>query len=157
MSVYKAGDTKDFKVGAQTLVVEPLPLGRLKKIIKIIADIGSKLDKKAIADDMLTIVPTMVEGYIDQIIPLLFTKERHPFLTGEWIDDNLTVPLMKEILVTAIAVNGLGDFFLKTAKAPAPVAVEQESGKTTETSSEKSGSTTSSGSPTDGGPKTLTS
>jgi len=150
----KAGDTKEFKIGEQTLVVEPLPLGRLKKIIKIIADIGQKFDKKAIADDLLTVVPAMVEGYIDQMIPLLFTKERHPFLTTEWIDDNLTVPIMKEILVTAITINGLGDFFLKTAKAPAPVAVEASGDRTTETSSEKSGSTTSLESPTDGALKT---
>ncbi len=156
MSTLKAGDTKEFTVGEHKLVVEPLPLGSLKKIIKIVAEVGAKFDKKTLTDDLLTVVPGMVEGYIDTIIPLLFVKDKHPFMTKEWVDDNLTIPLMKEMFVAAIAVNGLGDFFLRTVKVPAPT-VPEKAGPTTETSSEKSGSITSSGSPTDGDPKTLTS
>lgn len=150
----KAGDTKEFKVGENILTVEPLPLGSLKKIIKIIADAGATFDKKTINDDFLNVVPNLVEGYIGKVIPLLFNRAKHPFMTDEWIDDNLTVPLMKEVLLAAIAVNGLGDFFLRTVKAPAPMAVETSGNPTTETSSEKSGSITSSESPTDGVPKT---
>lgn len=155
----KAGDTKEFKFGTDILIVEPIPLGVLKKIIKIIADAGATFDKKTINDDFLNVVPKLVESYIDTLIPLLFVKAKHPFLTTEWIDDNLTVPTMKDILMAAIAVNGLGDFFLRTVKAPAPVTVPDAASGTpkTETSSEKSGSITSSESPTDGDLKTLTS
>lgn len=154
MSTLKAGDVKKYDVAGVTLFVEAIPLGKLKKIIKIIVDIGVKFDKKALADDFLTIVPDMVASYIDQLIPLLFIKDKHPFLTQDWVDENLTVPVMKQILVDAITVNGLGDFFLKTVKGPAPKPVDESGSSTTETSSEKSGSITSSESPTDGDLKT---
>ncbi len=155
--ILKAGDTKEFPVGVNKLIVEPLPLGSLKKIIKIISEAGSKFDKKTLADDMLTVVPTLVESYIDKLIPLLFVKSKHEFLTPEWVDDNLTIPVMKEIFIAAIAVNGLGDFFLKTVKVPAPKTVAPDSSGTNQTPSENTSSTTPSDSLTDGDLKTPTS
>lgn len=149
MKELRPGDTKTFEIGGHTLAVAPLPFGKLKKLIRMVADVSARFEKKEVQDNLLTIVPALVEEYVEQFIPLLFDRASQPFLTKEWIEDNITVPMIKEIIVAAIQVNALGDFFNKTAKAPAPLPVE-ESGTTNSTLSEKSGSTTSSDSPTVG-------
>lgn len=153
MNDLKAGDTKAFDVGDKTLTVEPMPFGKLKKLVKIVAGAAKKLDPRALTEDLLTVVPSLVEEYLGECIPLLFDSKTHPFLTPDWIDDNMTVPKLKEILIAAVTVNGLQDFFLKTVRPPAPKAVEGLSG-TPEILSENIGSTISSASPMDGGPKT---
>jgi hypothetical protein len=153
MSELKAGQTTTFDIEGQTLTVEPIPYGNLKKILRIVTEAAGKLGKQQLGDNFLAVVPTIFEEYLDQFIPLLFKKAKHPFLTKEWYEDNLTIPQMKEIMLAAIAVNGLQDFFDKTVKAPAPAAVPSSSG-TTPILPESSGSTISSDSPTDGGPKT---
>jgi hypothetical protein len=151
----KAGEAVTFTVGGNDIIVEAIPFGKLKKVIKIIADVSKKFDPKTVQEDILTLVPTVVEEYVDDLVPLLFDGAKHPFLTKDWINENLTIPKTKEIIVASIAVNGLGDFFVKTAKAPAPKPSE-ESG-TSQTLSESSGSITSSDSPTDGDRRILTS
>lgn len=155
MPELKAGDTKTFEIGGQKLIVEALPYGNLKKIIRIVTKVASELGSKNASLDLLAVVPKLTEEYLDEMIPLLFRKTEHPFLTHEWVDDNLTIPTMKEIILAAIAVNGLSDFFAKTVKARAPEAVLPQSA-TTPTPPENPGSTISSGLPTDGDRVTLT-
>lgn len=152
----KAGQTAEFPLGDKTLVVEPIPFGRLKKIIRIIAEVSGKVDKKKLSEDFLSVVPPLLDGYIDEFIPLLFSSSKHPFVTKEWIEDNLTIPVTRQIIVAAIQVNGLGDFFGKTARPLASKAVSEENG-TSSIRSESIGSITSSDSPMDGAPKTSTS
>lgn len=150
MSELKPGDTKEFQVGDKTLVVEAIPFGKLKKVIRLIAEISKQFDSKELQADILNIVPKIVEQYVEEFIPLLFDAGKHPFLTKEWVDDNLTIPVMKNVIISAITINGLGDFFVKTVKAPAPKTVQPPSSGTSSTPSESSGSTTLSDSPTDG-------
>ncbi len=153
MNELKAGDSTSFQIGEWKLEVEPMPFGKLKKLVKIVASAAKKLAPGALKDDLLSVVPALVEEYIADCIPLLFDDKKHPFLNEQWIDDHMTVPKLKEILIAAVTVNGLGDFFLKTVRRPAPTTVAEDSSGTTETPSESIGSTTSSGSPTDGAPK----
>jgi len=150
MQELKPGDTKEFKVGDKTLVVEAIPFGKLKKVIRLIAEVSKQFDSKELQEDILNIVPTIVERYVEEFIPLLFSAEKHPFLTKEWVDDNLTIPVVKDVLISAITINGLGDFFAKTVKAPAPKTVQPQSSGTSSIPSESIGSTTPSDSPTDG-------
>lgn len=154
MKELKPGDSTTYTVDGKILVVEPIPFGKLKKIIQIIARVSKAFDKKAIEEDLLNIVPKLVEEYVGEIVPLLFDLKKHPFLTPEWVDDNLTVPTMKAIVVDAITINSLDHFFYKTVRPAPTVAKERELGETNPTPSASTGSTTSSDSPTVGGPKT---
>jgi len=118
--VLKPGDTKTFTVGGKDLVVEPVSYGNLKKIIKII----SRAAESASGDNVLKIAD-LFGTYVDEFVPLLFSKSKHPWLDTAWVDDNLTVPIMKEIVEAAIAVNGVKDFLAKRgptpeAKTPSP-------------------------------------
>ena len=112
MSELKAGGTHTFTVGDYQLVVEPIPYGNMKKIIRIIMDVVEKTNKAG--DNTVLSIPVLFETYLDQFVPLLFKPSKHPFLNKEWIDNNLTIPDMREIVEAAIAVNGLGDFFGKS-------------------------------------------
>jgi hypothetical protein len=143
----KAGDSLDFIVSDKTLTVEPLPYGNLKKILRIAFGIA-----KDISAGELTTVPDLMDKYMAQVLPLLFRGEKYNFVTTGWIDDNLTVPVIRRIVEAAVVVNGLKDFFDKAGlstngKVPSAPPIPM-------IPAESSGSTTSAGSPTDGGPKT---
>ncbi len=146
----KAGDVKTYEVAGKTLKVAPIPYGQLKKLLKLMAEATDRGKKGDV--DVLSI-PALMEQYGDQVIQLLFTKSDHEFLTTEWADANLTVPLLKEIFQTALVVNGLDSFFPKAAAMGGAPAAEV---RTLQEETPNPGSITSSGSPTDGGPKTLT-
>lgn len=163
MTELKAGDTKTFDIGGEKLTVGPIPFGRLKRIVKLVADASATFEKKDLQDDLLKIVPKLLEEKVYEFVPLILDPKAHPFLTQTWIDENLTIPTIKEIIVTAITVNALGDFFNKTVTRKAPLTVEEKAELlkdplgTTETPSASTGSITSSDSPTDGSRETLTS
>lgn len=116
MSELKAGDTKTFELAGVTLIVEPIPYGRLKKLIRLLSEVSKSFAPGILKDDFLMIVPKVVEEYVDQFIPQLFDLRKHPFLTKEWVEENMTIPMTKDVIVAAIAINGLGDFFVKQVK-----------------------------------------
>lgn len=146
MSEVKSGGSRTFEIGGQKLIVEPIPFGTLKKLLKIVMEV---MERGKAGDREVLSIPALLEHYGDQAIPLLFHKSKHPFLTKEWIDDNMTVPDLKEIIETTIKVNGLDSFFGKTATRSATEAVPPESA-IPEIRPENTGSTISSGSATDG-------
>jgi hypothetical protein len=141
MSEPKVGDQIDFKVGDKVLRVEAIPYGNVKKILGIVMDMSLHAD---FAD-----VPGLLDKYLDQVVPLLFKKANHEFLTKEWVENNLDIPTMRKIIETAIIVNGLKDFFDKAGKMP---KVELKPNATSTIPLDPSGSTTSSALPTDGDP-----
>jgi len=147
MSELKAGDSIDFKVGDKTLTIEPVPYGNIKKIMRIAFDAS-----KEIVSGQLSGIPELVDRNLSKIMPLMFTKDRYPFLTIDWIEETMTVPTLRKMMEAAIVVNGLQDFFERgSAKTKAAAAAP-----TPETLQENHGSIISSGSPTDGDPKTST-
>lgn len=139
----RPGGSKDFQIGGQTLHVRPIPYGNLKKILRMVFEMS-----KAKADDpAMQMVTELVDKYLDQVFPLLFKAADHPFLNPAWIDENLDVPTIMEIVQAAVVVNGLKDFFPKGANLATPEKISPIQ----TTPPENRGSTTSSGSPTDGG------
>lgn len=147
MSELKAGDALDFIVGDKTLTIEPVPYANIKKIIRMAFEVS-----KDIAAGDVAGIPDMIDRNLFRIFPLLFAKDRYPFITPEWIEDHMTVPTLRKMLEAAIVANGLQDFFEKaTGKAIASGAPP-----TPLTPQEKPGSTISLESVTAGAPKTLT-
>lgn len=157
MSELKSGDKKTFEVGDQKLIVEPIPYGRLKRLIRLVAEVTKHFDSKEVKDNLLVIVPKIVDEYVDDFIPDLFNPKTHTFLTKEWIEENMTIPVTKEIVIAAMTVNGLADFFVKkplTAASPESLPAGSPSQATP---SENTRSTTPQGLPTDGALATSTS
>ncbi len=143
--ILKSGDALDFTVGDKTLTIEPVPYGNIKKIIRIAFDATKDLGPMTMA-----VIPELIDQNVSKIVPLLFSKGRYPFVTDEWIEENMTVPVLRKMLEAAVVVNGLQDFF------------DQAAGKTKGNGSppslatppEKDGSTTSADSAMAGVPKT---
>lgn len=144
----KAGDSIDFQVGDKTLTIEPVPYGNIKRVIRLAFDASKEISK-----GQLTSIPEMIDKNLTVMFPLLFTRDKYPFVNEAWIEDNMTVPLIRKMLEAAVVVNGLQDFFeqatgKKKANGASPTPPIQP---------EKDGSTISADSVTAGVPRTLTS
>ena len=120
----KMGGTKEFKVGDHTLILEPIPYGRLKTVMtKLMAGVTALAGTKDMGDaEIAAKMPEVIMNQMEAILPLLFNPKKHPFLNNDWLQNNITLPLIMEIATDAIKVNGLMDFFakLKAAQQPAP-------------------------------------
>ena len=114
----KQGDTVEFIVDGKTLILEPIPYGRLKAVLKsVMASMGEIAKGKDIPDAGL-LVPELLMDKTAQIFPLLFDAKKHPYMTAEWVDENLTVPLAKDVFSKAVVINDLKDFFGKMGLQP---------------------------------------
>ncbi len=152
MKELKAGDSLDFVVGGKTLTIEPVPFGQIKKILRaVVTESGAK----EVSD--ITII-NIADKYIGQIFPLMFPKGKYDFLKDEWLEDNMTIPVLRKMLESAIVVNGLQDFFEKlVGRKLTPAAEAPEPSELVSTIPlAKDGSTISAGSLTDGDPKMST-
>lgn len=139
----KPGEETTFTVGDQTLRLRPLPFGRMKKLLAIVVKVIEKMAgfEGMSPADIMRSAPEIIGDSYAQVIPLLFDPKEHPFINDGWIEENLTIPLAKQIAIAAVKVNGLEDFFGKM-RVPAQAP-------TTEGSPSDS-SITSSPQPTDG-------
>lgn len=117
----KKGDTVRYKVGVETLVIEPIPYGRLTKIMKIVfgaIDRIGTMDNK----EIIMKLPEIFEENLGPLISLIFDPRKHSFLNQAWVHDNLTLIHMEEIVERTILVNGLKDFLGRMGtKGPVPL------------------------------------
>lgn len=156
----KAGDETTYEVNGHTLILRPIPYGRLKKVLAAIAKVFEEVSKRTDKGDtiqFIQVLPDLIGQHVATLFPLLFDPKEHPFLNGEWVDENLTVPMAKQIMEDAIKVNGLEDFFKpKGAEASRlpngnqPKETRELSETTASIPLENHGSTISAVSPTDG-------
>lgn len=148
MSELKPGESLDFTVDDKTLTIEPIPYGQIKKIMKIMFDAA-----QAVKGGELKTMHDLADRNLFAIFPLVFKAGKYPFVNQEWIENSLTVPVIRKMLEAAVVVNGLQDFL---GKAVGEKLLVTQSPSTKETPSESSGSTTSPDLAMAGGPKTLT-
>lgn len=136
----KAGDSKEFIVGDKTLLVEAVPYGNIKKILKLVSEVATVFKSDG---DPMTQIGAAIEEKLPSFLPLLFRKGTVDYMTSEWIDDNVSLAQLRAIVEAAIVVNGLQDFFGKKGATQVPPV---------EKAAEKISSTTSSDLPMAGDP-----
>jgi len=105
----KPGMSIEKEIGGETLKLKPIPYGRLKELLKVVftaIDQFSHMDNQSIFLQF----PIIFEENLPKIMPLMFSKKEHPFLTPEWVDDNMSIVDMREIVEKMIVINGLQDF-----------------------------------------------
>jgi len=112
----KPGDTIKLLIGGKTLILEPIPYGRMKKLMKYIFSAMDEMSGLQDGKAAFTQLPAIVERYIPQIVPLIFSEKKYPFINQAWIDDNITYIHMKEIFEKGIIINGLKDFLGQMGK-----------------------------------------
>lgn len=90
----KPGETATYTVKGKTLTMEPVPIGKLKEVIRVLSN-----------PDPEDISKTVVAWF-----GAAFDPETHDFLTPEWIQKNVSLPLYNQIVKDALAINGVGNF-----------------------------------------------
>lgn len=110
---------KRYSVGGKTLILRPLSIKRFRQLSFIIDD-GLKQFSDVNSD---TIVKDMVEILASkgiEIMSILFQEIDHPFMTKDFIENNFTVPLSRNILEDAMTMNGVKEFLPNVKKSMQP-------------------------------------
>ncbi len=146
---YVKGQSCTIEHGSYKILLKPLPLGKLKKVLGTMVQGLSEIGGLKTDDWKLMIekVPSIAIERFQEVLPIIVDIRDNPFMKDEWVEENLTVPLVEQILEATYFINGVTDFLgrLKTGfGAPKADALLKDPG------SASPGSTTSSGSPTDG-------
>jgi len=118
----RAGQTVKMEVGGETLVLEPIPYGRLKKLFKIVFEVIGKISTMEQKSVMISL-PDIFEENLDEFCELAFDPKKHEFLTKEWVGDNLTLIHLREIAETLMAVNGIKDFLGRAGGKQIPASM----------------------------------
>ncbi|GAG23577.1 unnamed protein product [marine sediment metagenome] len=95
-------DKAIFDVGGQKLFMRPLPIGRIKKLYQTIADafLGygeGKFETKELEKAIF--------GNLSEVMKLIFDESKHKFLTNQFIEDNFTIPMVKNVFKVMAIVN----------------------------------------------------
>jgi hypothetical protein len=101
---------KEYRIGGQTLKLEALPIGKLKQAMKQWAE----------AD------PADWTGTIAGYLLAVFDKGTHPFLTKDWIENNVTKPQADQIMADVATVNGLPNFLNRGSQTEERPVMEVE-------------------------------
>ena len=113
----KAGGSCEYRVSECTLFIEPIPYGRLKKLLALVLgkiNTVVKLDTKQIMEQ----VPILFDENLPQLVELMFDKKKHSFLNIEWVNENVTLVHMQDIFEGFVRVTGLQDFLGKKVQKP---------------------------------------
>src|SRR3990167_5789971 len=99
----------EYKVGGRTLQMQPLPFKRFRVALKLVTEAISQVQATAVIHELAVIsdVPQLILSKFGELAPLLFDNQG---LTQEWVEENFSVPLARQVLVDAMAINGVSDF-----------------------------------------------
>ena len=137
MSKYKPGDEVTYEIGGKKLILTAMKWGRLKKAMKLITENMAILSDPEVSSKPVKIMAwasSLIETHSDIVFPLLLDIKLNPFMTSEWVDENLSLTDIRKIVLDAIEVNGVGDFFgqkgnLKTESPISDSASESQANK----------------------------
>ncbi|MBI4396328.1 MAG: hypothetical protein HY548_04475 [Elusimicrobia bacterium] len=113
-----------YHVGGKELVLEPMPFKRFKKALAVVMGGLQDLEGFSTASglDAVRRLPDILVGKVNELMPILFAGEQHTFITPDWVEENLSLPLAQRILVDAVRINGVTDFLgvLRGGRLQAP-------------------------------------
>ena len=120
----RKAESVTYKIGGKEIELVPLPYGRLRKVLRVVMRMIDDLSKMDTSN--LQALPDVLEGatdaHLQELLPLVFDPAKYDWLTREWIDDNLTLPLINHIRKDFMELNGLDDFFGKKGQPAAAPA-----------------------------------
>lgn len=123
----KSGDIAVYDIGGEKLKLSPMPWGRLKKVLKLFSESMASFDNSMIEDTsrMMKWMMTIIEARMEDMFPLLVDEKLNPFFSKEWVDENITLQHIQQIILDSITINGVKDFLaLKGRNNPLPAAKE---------------------------------
>lgn len=107
----KKGEPCNILIGGKTVKVSPMPLRRLKGVLKTVIEALEKLGniQGATPAELIKKVPSIFIENFELLAPEFLAG--NDFANAEWIQDNLALPDVEKLLRTTLVVNGLEDFF----------------------------------------------
>lgn len=148
------GDKVSHTINGVELVIEPMPLGRLKKAIAVVLEIVEELSGagNAPATDFVKTLPDIITRSLSRLLPLIFDPKVYPMLDINWVEENMSLPTARLMMEQALLVNGLEGFFGQQKPnlaapapsqppkvTPAPVSAPTSPGSTTSSESPTAG------------------
>lgn len=129
----QAGDSVTYEIDGKKLIMDPIPWGRLKKVIALVSESATGINDDLMNNQakFMAWIGTMIEKRMDDLFPLLFNEKKNDFFNKEWVEDNLTLLQIQQIVLDAITINGVQDFLDKkglgksVAFTPDPVPKKQ--------------------------------
>ena len=108
------------KIGDHELILKPL---KLKTFRVFVGTIDSAVQRMQAIDPKSTnaqVIDSVLQ-YSGAVFQALFPPETYPFMTQEFIEENMSIPLMRHVLARAVAINQVEDMFpfLKQITPPA--------------------------------------
>ena len=99
-----------YEIGGKTMTLRPLTNKRLRTVI---AAVEKSINEVSVMDKSagLSAVMEMILGRAYELLVLLFPADAHPFLTPEFVDDSMTVPMLRAILDDVVKMNKLEELF----------------------------------------------
>jgi len=108
----KSGSTAVYEIGGKELRLTPMPWGRLKRALKLFSESWGTYDANMTNDTprMMKWIVTMIETRMDDMFPLLIDEKLNTFFTKDWVDENITLQHIQQIVMDAVKINGVKDF-----------------------------------------------
>jgi len=101
--------TLTYQVGDKTLTMKPLTFKEFKKALKIVESVSASLVAAGPKDPVSFVqaIPPLLAGKFNELAPLLFPGQG---VDEAWVDENLTIPMARKIVMDAARINDVLDF-----------------------------------------------
>lgn len=126
-SPLKAGSTVTYEIAGEKLTLTPMPWGKLKKALKLFSDSWSNFDPKSVEDQQKFMgwMMSTIEARMNDMFPLLVDTKINAFFTQDWVEENLTLQHIQQIITDAITINGVRDFLALAGRNTKPSPIEE--------------------------------
>lgn len=100
-----------FTIAGQTLALRPLTNKRLREFARGIEEsLSSVTNEKGEPKSFSAVMNTMMDA-TPRLIRILFPGDEHAFLTPEFVDEHLTIPMLRKMLEHTVRINQLDELF----------------------------------------------
>ena len=111
---------KKIIIGGKTLTIAPLKLKSFRRFIGTIDEGLKSIQRIDPKSSNMQVVDALLKC-AGAILSVLFPIDEYPFMTEEFIEENVSIPIMREILEQSVIVNKIEDLF-PFLKTKTPVA-----------------------------------
>ena len=113
------------KVSGKELRVRPLPLKTVRRLVATVQEIVLAVTSGSDGAKMSDVFTGVLDRQHD-VLPIVFPRDQYEWMTKEWVEDNVSVPVLRHVADRLVRVNGLESllpFMLKGEAAPSQAKI----------------------------------
>lgn len=114
----------EFEIGGEKVTLKPVRISGFKEIVNIVNRTLEELSGVSEKMQLGELVGILADKYCD-VMAILFPSPPYKFMTREFMEEHVTLPMARKIIETAVEQNGLSDllpFMKKWSAGPSGVA-----------------------------------